>query len=1484
MEENRSFGGGGMNTDDAPEYISSNDYIEAFNLELSGNVEGEQGDGTNLASTVEVLGYTMPLGINKCIGAEKFEQQRVAYYFVYNTFGYHQLVELNYDTNTKSLLFTDLTDTGGVQVLGLSARNYVMDIKLIDGYLLVFTDSNIEIGYININRLKDGSYGLITIDDFRLIKAQPLKVPVVRYNDDAGRVVNLLKGKLFQFRYLYGYLDDEPSSYSSISKRETPTKESTTSIGEDVTKNNNLIVTIDIGTDRVKDINVAARYSMYDWFLVKSVKRSYILTLPNVPISIDDEVYEIYDPATNTYSFLFYNDGSYVNIDPRETDQDFDNVPRNAQSVEALESNIIALAGLTEGYERPDVEVNITVSDYDPQLEQPPLGTDPFRVATMYDTDPAGHTHKRKIWVGFNGVAKTGDIITIIVKDFRNATVTKTYTYTVESAYNNNTLGALQKMAVVMGYTGVGAVAYSTAGTSQQNISEYMLTWMDFEYYSAQGGYAKVENSSVGSGILSSIPALKSNSAYQLVLQHYDRYGRKIPGNTGDNYIIKTSSYAQSKGLTPRISWQILSPPPPDAVSYQWLISENTTHQTTLYINAKYLRTDGDYMVLSINPLKIFNQRNSSSILNYEYSEGDRATFMYYVNGSTKVYFDNPFIDVQVVGFEIVIDTVPDPDTITWELKVRLNSSIDTGVISGKNIYLEIYTPKKRVVVNGGVTTYLTNLFFEVGEQYNIVNGAYEVTSGNITDGDVYFQTRDYVSAVDETTYSTYLAEDFNFSPLYESNYTSYGRGFLYNERDGIQIRKAGIRFSDKKNINSKLNMINRFFEDRLYGDGDGETSSIFGWIRKIRLRDNYLVAFQESKTGHVPVFSSIIEERDTQTQAFISDKLFNKVRYTKAGSMAMGNARECFAESPNGTMYLIDPNNSVPIREGYNGLTDISGKMSKFFKKTIQAAKQAGRDIITYWNNYSNRVSYSIQVPSDEVIQVPINETYLQYQEDYTVEKTGITIVQQMTKGTVAYNGTDWVITPNTGASGSDSFKISFVVEGNTIEKNVCVTITAGETAPLPFFFNDVINAEVSTLYTSNFVFVTNMTNPLPVSVVGGEYSFDGITWITAAGMVNPDSNIQVRRLSSASNSTMVSVVLTVGTYSDSYDITTKSDPDPDPFTFTPVEDAEVSTLYQSPNQIQVLGINVPISISIVDGEYEKNNSGIWTSLDGTVVLNDLVRVRRTSSPLYSTVVATTLDLNGVLGYFNITTKDEPSVGNEFRSEEYRRDNCNPATETGTVVVTSVEPDTYFAETQEAANALADAYIASVGQGNANAQGYCLLNNTNSIALVDMYNDDGLDVGVYIDTPGVSESLNMAYTGNNFYLPTDPAATAFLLASDHIDDFTNKRRFAINVGKLIGMYPDAVTIPKFIFKIRGRSTSAGIKNGAYSLKDPNMTLIMTGSPGTYMCGAVPAGGPAPTPWSAPCPGGGDGTIGIGIGDVILTFEYDRAANTFLQV
>jgi len=240
--------------------------------------------------------------------------------------------------------------------------------------------------------------------------------------------------------------------------------------------------------------------------------------------------------------------------------------------------------------------------------------------------------------------------------------------------------------------------------------------------------------------------------------------------------------------------------------------------------------------------------------------------------------------------------------------------------------------------------------------------------------------------------------------------------------------------------------------------------------------------------------------------------------------------------------------------------------------------------------------------------------------------------------------------------------------------------------------------------------------------------------------------------------------------------------------------------------------------------------------------------------------------------------------VGNTAVSQAFQKLGC-PTGESGSYVTYTVPANRYFAGDLTAANALATNDLTANGQNYANTSGVCLVNTINAIISVDMYNDDGLDVCGYIDTPGVNESGNIvARSGQNFYLTTDPAASAYMLASDNIAQPTLKRRFLFNIGKLIAQYPNSTAVPEFIFKIRGRSSSGGIKNGVWQREYPDVTMVMTGSPGSYIPTTSPSGGPPADSWTANVTGGGDGSVGIGVGSVIMTFTYTRATNTITLV
>jgi hypothetical protein len=200
---------------------------------------------------------------------------------------------------------------------------------------------------------------------------------------------------------------------------------------------------------------------------------------------------------------------------------------------------------------------------------------------------------------------------------------------------------------------------------------------------------------------------------------------------------------------------------------------------------------------------------------------------------------------------------------------------------------------------------------------------------------------------------------------------------------------------------------------------------------------------------------------------------------------------------------------------------------------------------------------------------------------------------------------------------------------------------VTGTDTTPNAFTFTDVTGAAISTIIESNAITVSGINAPATMTITGGQYQINGGSWASTSTTVVATNTVKVRGTSSASNSTAVNVVLTIGGVSDTFSITTVAaagDTTPNPFTFTDATDVALSTLTES-NAITVLGINAASTMTITGGEYQKNGGGAWVSTATTVVVNDTVKVRGTSSALNSTAVNVVLTIGGVSDTFTITT-----------------------------------------------------------------------------------------------------------------------------------------------------------------------------------------------------------------------------------------------------
>lgn len=92
----------------------------------------------------------------------------------------------------------------------------------------------------------------------------------------------------------------------------------------------------------------------------------------------------------------------------------------------------------------------------------------------------------------------------------------------------------------------------------------------------------------------------------------------------------------------------------------------------------------------------------------------------------------------------------------------------------------------------------------------------------------------------------------------------------------------------------------------------------------------------------------------------------------------------------------------------------------------------------------------------------------------------------------------------------------------------------------PNQFYFNDIIDALLNTVYESNPITVEGLTEPVLATVTNGEASINNGPWVTGSFYVNSGNSIKTRITSSSSYTTAVGVTLTINGISDTFDVTT--------------------------------------------------------------------------------------------------------------------------------------------------------------------------------------------------------------------------------------------------------------------------------------------------------------------------------------------------------
>lgn len=136
--ENRPIGG--IDSDSENRLLAPEDYRYALNISNSVGYENQFGVVTNIKGNVLIDNYTLPSGINKCIGSYYDRGENTTIYFVYNSQGQHKILRYYPSKTSNSYPYGTIQEIITFD-FGWSDEEHITGIELVDAKLLYWTDS-----------------------------------------------------------------------------------------------------------------------------------------------------------------------------------------------------------------------------------------------------------------------------------------------------------------------------------------------------------------------------------------------------------------------------------------------------------------------------------------------------------------------------------------------------------------------------------------------------------------------------------------------------------------------------------------------------------------------------------------------------------------------------------------------------------------------------------------------------------------------------------------------------------------------------------------------------------------------------------------------------------------------------------------------------------------------------------------------------------------------------------------------------------------------------------------------------------------------------------------------------------------------------------------------------------------------------------------------------------------------------------------------
>lgn len=1002
IKDLRNFSGG-IDFDSDPRNVAPNDYTYGMCL-ASGMADN--GAVTNMLGSRKV-DYTLPNGVNTCIGTLRNIKENSIIYFVHNDLGNHSILEYYCLTKNIEPIFEPRPALNfTTNFLGFTIENKIHSANLLDD-ILTWTDNNVSPRKINKKSAKaflnqtpasadvfPYSNLIATGTDaqklqfIELIKWKPTFIGNVELGYDPSRNTNFLTELMVQMKYRYIYDDNEISRWSDGTTISLPTgNENINGTITLKTNNNFLKCFVDTGHPTVKKIDVAFRFGDRGvWARLDEPIKKY-----------NENNQRVLNDYTS-HEVIFYNDSVLVQV-VDEIDN-YDAVPLRCKAQDIIDGNMLALANVEEGYENPTLDANVTLrrstfsfgsttlfaGDKTPSLTL-------FTIAPMNNAvsggvfqNPNTEPYRQIICIPYNPVNVV--VGTTIVFKLRTSSVSNfatsvdyNFNFTILENdlvnYPNNLTARLVEsidnvagLSFIASFDGVTSGAVTTNSRPQYN--GISMKYILMQNWTAPSQYVTMEDFNVITP-LKKTTSLKKGSQPIFGIVYRDDEGRDggvLTGETMMPYVpfmpeteFKGAPVLANNAYRYRPEINIRHLPPIWATNYQIVYAGNNLKKYTQFILKGVsnilgpltsagpdvvLLPNGNYILDCTYIVDYISKDRIQTSVDFQFEKGDRLRFIQNAQNWVSEYIECKVLDFDEATNKLTV-TPFDISLVTNTMTIQTLQ----GCVVELFAYNENISKENRPYFAIGNVMPIKN----PGTPSRAHEGNVRTQSGNIGAiqrlefGDTYIFRRYFFS----NTIAT-IAESENFSDFYPSKNIGISSVYAVIPNGKTKRYEQLIRHGGRYFQNTNTNNLSRFDSD----DFD-ILNAMYGPINKIVTMGYTLKCLQTKKNTSIYISRNMVFNANGASQLTLTDKVFGDKNPSELDYGCEHPESVCVDERQ---IYFFDVNTGTIIQDSANGMKPISDYKAKTYWRGIADKIKNKEGIFVYScvDNFNRYVHFTIQ------------------------------------------------------------------------------------------------------------------------------------------------------------------------------------------------------------------------------------------------------------------------------------------------------------------------------------------------------------------------------------------------------------------------------------------------------------------------------------------------------------------------------------------